>query len=368
MLYWETADQDPSLDDAGREWIALWNPLPKVVFSRTLSEVQGHARLASGGLAEEIERLRAEPGAVAPGAGRATLAERLRAVTENAESLSGVLSALALPGAAAAASGDWHATAGSLALVQALGDAGVTAPLWCLTSGAVGTEGDDPVRAPEAAAVWGLGRVAALEHPDRWGGLVDLPADPDASAYQRLGLVLTGGTGEDQVAVRATRTLACRLRRAAVTPTHGDAPEWSPVGSTLITGGTGALGGHVARRLAERGAEHLVLLSRQGPDAPGAEDLRRDLEALGSRVTVRACDISRRAELAEAIAAVPAAYPLTTVVHAAAVLDDAPLSALTPERLSAVLDAKATSARHLDELTRDLPLASFMLFSAFGGV
>ena len=62
MLYWETADQDPSLDDAEREWIALWNPLPKVVFSTTLSEVQGNARLASGGLAEEIERLRAEPG------------------------------------------------------------------------------------------------------------------------------------------------------------------------------------------------------------------------------------------------------------------------------------------------------------------
>ena len=58
MLYWETADQDPSLDDTGRDWIAVWNPLPKVVFSNTLSEVQGTARLASGGLAEEIERLR----------------------------------------------------------------------------------------------------------------------------------------------------------------------------------------------------------------------------------------------------------------------------------------------------------------------
>jgi dihydrofolate reductase len=62
MLYWETADQDPSLDDAELEWAALWNPLPKVVFSTTLSAVQGNARLASGGLAEEIERLRAEPG------------------------------------------------------------------------------------------------------------------------------------------------------------------------------------------------------------------------------------------------------------------------------------------------------------------
>lgn len=62
MLYWETADQDPSLDDAELEWAALWNPLPKVVFSTTLSAVQGNARLASGGLAQEIERLRAEPG------------------------------------------------------------------------------------------------------------------------------------------------------------------------------------------------------------------------------------------------------------------------------------------------------------------
>ncbi|MFB7408573.1 dihydrofolate reductase family protein [Streptomyces sp. NPDC056202] len=74
MLYWETADQDPSLDDEGREWIGLWNPLPKVVFSRTLTEVQGHARLASGGLAEEIERLRAEPGEGDIAIGGATLA------------------------------------------------------------------------------------------------------------------------------------------------------------------------------------------------------------------------------------------------------------------------------------------------------
>ncbi|WP_369148972.1 dihydrofolate reductase family protein [Streptomyces sp. R44] len=74
MLYWETADQDPSLDDATREWISLWNPLPKVVFSTTLSEVQGNARLASGSLAEEIERLRAEPGEGEIAIGGATLA------------------------------------------------------------------------------------------------------------------------------------------------------------------------------------------------------------------------------------------------------------------------------------------------------
>jgi dihydrofolate reductase len=80
MLYWETADQDPSLDDAEIEWTALWKPLPKVVFSTTLSAVQGNARLASGGLAEEIERLRAEPGEGDIAIGGATLAAEAAAL------------------------------------------------------------------------------------------------------------------------------------------------------------------------------------------------------------------------------------------------------------------------------------------------
>ena len=80
MLYWETADQDRSLDDSELEWTALWNPLPKVVFSTTLSAVQGHARLASGSLAEEIERLRAEPGEGAIAIGGATLAAEAAAL------------------------------------------------------------------------------------------------------------------------------------------------------------------------------------------------------------------------------------------------------------------------------------------------
>ena len=80
MLYWETADQEASLDDAELEWAALWNPLPKVVFSTTLSAVQGNARLASGGLAEEIERLRAEPGEGEIAIGGATLAAEAAAL------------------------------------------------------------------------------------------------------------------------------------------------------------------------------------------------------------------------------------------------------------------------------------------------
>src|SRR6266699_4512115 len=80
MLYWETADEDPSLDDSMLEWAAIWKPLPKVVFSTTLSAVQGNARLVSGGLAEEIERLRAEPGEGGIAIGGATLAAEAAAL------------------------------------------------------------------------------------------------------------------------------------------------------------------------------------------------------------------------------------------------------------------------------------------------
>ncbi|TVL86531.1 hypothetical protein CD790_33995, partial [Streptomyces sp. SAJ15] len=84
----------------------------------------------------------------------------------------------------------------------------------------------------------------------------------------------------------------------------------------LVTGGTGALGAHVARWLVERGAEHLVLTSRRGLEAPGAAELRDELVALGARVTVAACDVADREALAELIASLPEELPLTAVVHA----------------------------------------------------
>ncbi|HEY9241282.1 MAG TPA: acyltransferase domain-containing protein, partial [Streptosporangiaceae bacterium] len=141
--------------------------------------------------------------------------------------------------------------AGTLTLIQALGDAGTAAPLWALTQGAVATvPGELPE--PAQAMTWGLGRVAGLEHPDRWGGLIDLPAVLDERAAARLCAVLAGPGGEDQLAIRATATLARRLVRAPQ-PGTGDT-SWTPHGTTVITGGTGAVGGHVARWLVRRGA------------------------------------------------------------------------------------------------------------------
>ncbi|MFI0858638.1 type I polyketide synthase, partial [Streptomyces sp. NPDC021098] len=144
---------------------------------------------------------------------------------------------------------------------------------------------------------------------------------------------------------------------------------WGERGTVLVTGGTGGLGAVVARHLTtEHGVQDLLLLSRRGPDAPGAGELERELTALGARVTIRACDVSDRQALADVLDAVPDDAPLRGVVHTAGVLDDGMIAELTPERLAGVLAAKADSAIHLHELTADRDLDAFVLFSSFAGV
>ncbi|MEU5930855.1 SDR family NAD(P)-dependent oxidoreductase, partial [Streptomyces antimycoticus] len=249
-------------------------------------------------------------------------------------------------------------------LAQALGDAGVEAPLWSLTQGAVSTgPGDTLVEpAPASALVWGVGRVIALEQPLRWGGLIDLPTGVNARACAQLARVLSGASGEDQVALRAVGTFGRRLAHAPALRT--DLPSWNPSGTVLVTGGTGALGGHIARWLAQQGAEHLVLTSRRGTAAPGASELVADLEVAGAAVTVAECDVADRAQLAALIAEVG---PLRAVVHTAALLDDATVESLTTEQLHRVLRVKADGAMHLHELTRDMELSAFVLFSSLSG-
>ncbi|WP_430687906.1 type I polyketide synthase [Kutzneria viridogrisea] len=234
-----------------------------------------------------------------------------------------------------------------VALAQALGDAGVEAPLW------LATRGEDPVQ----SAVWGLGRVAAMEYPQRWGGLVGLPESVDAKAVDRLCGVLAGLTGENQVSMRDSGLFARRLDHG----TTVERTDWNPSGTVLITGGTGALGGHVARWLADNGAERLVLTSRRGMAAEGAAEL---VAELGDRVTIAACDVADRDALSTLLDGIE---DLTAVVHAAGVVDDSILDSVTPERLDAVLRPKVQAALNLDELTADRELDAFVLFSSFAG-
>ncbi|QBI54873.1 type I polyketide synthase [Streptomonospora litoralis] len=295
---------------------------------------------------------------------RAALAARLRDAAQDRE-VAGVLS---LAADAEDVSGERgggvpEAVLGTLVAHQALGDAGIGAPLWCATREAVSTGAGDPAPRPRQAALWGLGTSLAAERPERWGGLVDLPADPGPRELDRMASVLGGG-GEPQCAVRPGGTFARRLLRAS----SATAEAWVPDGTVLITGGLGGVGGRLARRLARGGARHLLLLGRRGLDTPGAKDLCQELDELGATVMVRACDAADRAALAEAIGEIPEEHPLTAVIHAAGVLDDAPADRLGPKQLRTVMSAKAASAWNLHELTRGLPLTAFVLFSSAGAV
>ncbi|MFC8491692.1 SDR family NAD(P)-dependent oxidoreductase [Streptomyces sp. NPDC057235] len=279
----------------------------------------------------------------------------------------------------------------TLALAQAMEETSMAARLWCATRGAVTTA---PGEQPESAGaqLWGLGRVAALELPALWGGLVDLPGNGNGNGTENgtgnetgAGAETGTGTGtgpadeddawrllvgvlggpEDQVAVRGPRTLG---RRLVAAPAPRVPAPYRPRGTVLITGGTGALGGHLARRLAREGAEHLLLVTRRGSGAPGAAELEADLLALGAKATFAACDVADRDALADLLGRIPSDAPLTAVFHAAGVPQVGPLTGTGPERVAEVYAGKVAGALHLDALTRGLDLDAFVLYSSGAGV
>ncbi|MEU8250474.1 type I polyketide synthase [Nonomuraea sp. NPDC048916] len=292
------------------------------------------------------------------GADRAELVRRLRSALGDTRP-AGVLSLLALDERRHPAHPVLsHALEGTLRLLGALHDADVTAPVWCVTTGAVAANRFEDAD-PAAAALWGMGTVLSLDQPGTWGGMVDLADVTDDSGLDRLCRVLSGSDHEDQVAVRQAGAFARRMVRAPLET--GAATPWRPRGTVLVTGGTGAAGAHVARWLVGNGAEHVVLVSRRGRQAPGAVELAAELEELGATVSVESCDVADRAAVAELVAGLP----LTAVVHVAGVLpDEAPLAETTPERFADAMRAKVAGAAHLDDVLADRPLDAFVLFGS----
>jgi acyl carrier protein len=227
---------------------------------------------------------------------------------------------------------------------------------------------------PAAAAVWGLVRSAQAEHPGEFV-LVDCgavaAADPGnvgtAELQDRSELVRRAlATGEPQLALRDGLVLVPRLAAGRV---ESQPRQLAPEGTVLITGGIGALGRVVARHLiSQHDIRRLLLVARRGLDAPGARQLQAELTELGATVSIVACDVADRDEVARMLSAVPDEHPLTAVIHAAAVLDDGVVEALTPARMDTVLRPKADGAWHLHELTRSMDLAAFVLFSSAAGV
>ncbi|MFI0797180.1 type I polyketide synthase [Micromonospora rubida] len=309
---------------------------------------------------------------------RAVTPEQLRGMSRPAEGLY-ALRWVAATGAARAsvpwvtwAGADTRAAEGSVVLVdcRTLADgpdgAGVRHLLavvqqWLRHDGSTGVHRLVVVTREAAnGALWGLVRSVQLEHPDRFV-LVDV--DGEAAADLAELLTASGVAGlldtENQILVRSRSTSAARLARVV---TGGGEAIGLGDGAVLVTGGTGTLGGLLARHLVRRhGVRHLVLLSRRGPAAPGAAALVRGLTAEGARVDVVACDVSDRAALVDVLTAVPS---LSAVIHAAGVLRDATVERMTGRHVDDVFRAKAQPAWHLHELTADRRLAAFVLFSS----
>ncbi|MET8094430.1 type I polyketide synthase, partial [Micromonospora sp. NPDC005220] len=247
-----------------------------------------------------------------------------------------------------------------LSLLDAAGTAALAsdldAPLWVVTKGAVSAVPGDPPPDPVQAQLWGLGRVIGLEHPDRCGGLVDLSGDD----WDRLPAILAAPGHEDQYAVRPGGVFVRRLSRVA---DHRVVQPWTPRGTVLVTGGTGALGARVARWLADNGAGHLVLTSRSGAEAPGADTLRDELTAQGSVVTIVAGDVTDR----DFLAGLLRDYPPTAVVHTAGTSRPTPLADPGLDVLADARGAKVKGADLLDELLDGAVLDAFVLFSSVAG-
>jgi acyl transferase domain-containing protein/aryl carrier-like protein len=259
-----------------------------------------------------------------------------------------------------------------LALVKALAAVRSThAPRLVLaTRGAQYVSDDDGPADVGGAALWGLGRVIATEHPELDCRLIDLPPaarDTERDAMALLHEVLDGD-GETQLALRAGErhvprlsALAARARRAARGELRSDA-------TYLVTGGLGGVGLHVARWIFDMGGRRIALLGRSEPSGSSAPALAQ-LRDAGARVLTCRADVTSRADLAGALARIELELaPVAGVIHAAGVLDDGILVHQSPERLRAVMAPKLTGAWNLHLLTRDLELEHFVLFSSLAAI
>ncbi|WP_051820257.1 type I polyketide synthase [Streptomyces flavochromogenes] len=285
------------------------------------------------------------------------------------------------PGARDAAADAEAESALMLRLVQRLAARTEGTPRWCLATQGARPVGGRSVTAPAGAAAWGLGRSAAAEHPDVRHLLVDLdPATPvearAALLYAELAQVCAARDQPEHHRVgyeghrRHVEALARGAAPARPEPDPQPGSVLRPDATYLVTGGLGGLGLAAARTLSASGARHLVLLGR----TPPGDAALRDIEALrteGCDVRVVTADVADAEQLARALAPPPDGPEqprLAGVLHLAGVLDDGVLLLQSPERLGRVMAPKARGAWNLHELTRELPLDFFVLFSSVSGL
>jgi acyl transferase domain-containing protein len=238
---------------------------------------------------------------------------------------------------------------------------------WAVTCGAQ-PAGSDDVRALARSTVWGMGRAVALEHPELWGGLIDLDPDDPLAGVAQAAADVRRGEGEQQLAYRGGRRLAARLERAPRATANGGGATIRADGAYLVTGGLGSLGLEVAAWLVRNGARALVLAARHAPGERAREAIAA-LERDGAHVLALEVDVADRGALAAALDyAARELPPLRGVVHAAGVLDDGVVLMQTPERFAAVMAPKVRGTWNLHALTAREPLDFFVTFSSVAAV
>lgn len=249
---------------------------------------------------------------------------------------------------------------GLLHLVKALaGGAPSDMRLFVVTRNAVGPGARGAPVELAQAPLWGLGRVIALEHPDLWGGLIDLDRE---STPDLLADVCNGSTRGEQLAFRSGKRYVARLARAA--PPQKRAVEMRSDATYLLAGGLGALGLGLAKWMASNGARHLILTSRSGATDDAVAQLR-ELETMGVRVVAAAADLVSEADMARLFTdAATSMPPVRGIVHLAGVVDDGILLQQTPERFEQVMAPKVRGAWNLHRLSSGLELDFFILFSS----
>ncbi|MFI1675452.1 SDR family NAD(P)-dependent oxidoreductase, partial [Streptomyces sp. NPDC020598] len=235
--------------------------------------------------------------------------------------------------------------------------------LLLLTRGAVAARPGETVVDLPAAAVRGLFKSAASENPGR---ILLLDTDTDTEAVPTDDQLRdAAGRRRDELVLREAQLLAPTLTRVAAPAQRPAAAAFPADRTVLVTGGIGTVGTATVRHLVHRhGVRHLLLVSRRGPQTPGAAALIAELAEVDARVTVVSCDAADRDALADVISDISPEHPLGAVVHIAGTLDDSVVTSLTPERLTSVLRPKVDAAVHLHELTRHLDLSAFVLFSS----
>jgi acyl transferase domain-containing protein len=260
----------------------------------------------------------------------------------------------------------------TLLLVQALLQHGISygvsnvGKLWLVTRGCQRVGRGSTFQSVCQSPLWGMGRVIALEHPDIWGGLIDL--DPDSADISPLLHEITRRDGEDQIAYRDGVRHVLRWAPHRLADQTSEMPPWRSDATYLIVGGLGGVGFAAAEWIVKRGGRYLVLVGRAGPSDIQLQTLKHHRES-GAYIEVIQADISRRSDVAEIVDRIRNVMPpLRGIIHTAGIVDDALLANQNAERFSRVLSSKIEGTWNLHLMTRELPLDFFVLFSSVAAV